>query len=68
MAAGIGSHTEGKTTTRQLDGRRFIRFGEVRGKRVAWVEFYTCGPNMHTISVRFQDQTVFYLEITPCLP
>ena len=56
---------EGKTTIRQLDGRRFVRFGEARGKRVACVEFYTCGPNMHEISVRFQDKTVFRFEITP---
>jgi hypothetical protein len=56
---------EGKTTVRQFNGRRFVRFGEFRGKKVAWVEFYTCGPDMHTISVRFQDQTVFYFEITP---
>ncbi len=56
---------EGKTTIRQLDGRRFVRFGEVRGKRVAWVEFFTAGPNFHSISIRFQDRTAFYFEITP---
>src|SRR5258708_39733240 len=56
---------EGKTTIRQLEGRRFVRFGEVRGKRVAQVEFYTCGPNYHSISVYFQDRTVLYLKITP---
>jgi hypothetical protein len=56
---------EGKTTIRQFQGRRFVRFGEVRGKKVAWVEFFTAGPNIHSISVRFQDQTVFHLEITP---
>ncbi len=56
---------EGKTTIRQFDGRRFVRLGEVRGKKVAWVEFYTCSPNWHSISIRFQDQTMLYLEITP---
>ena len=56
---------EGKTTTRQLAHRRFVRFGDVRGKRVAWVEFYTCSPNFHEINVRFQDKTVFHFEITP---
>jgi hypothetical protein len=56
---------EGKTTIRQFKGRRFVRFGEFRGKRVAWVEFYTCGPNYHSISVHFQDRTVLYLKITP---
>ncbi len=56
---------DGKTTIRQFNGRRFVRFGEVRGKRVACVEFYTCGPNFHSIAVRFQDRTAFHLEITP---
>jgi hypothetical protein len=56
---------QGKTTIRQLDGRRFVRFGEFRCKKVAWVEFYTCGPDIHTISVRFQGRTTFYLKITP---
>ncbi len=56
---------EGKTVTRQFLGRRFVRFGDVRGKRVAWVEFYTCEPNMHSIAVRFLDQTVLHFEITP---
>jgi hypothetical protein len=56
---------DGKTTTRQFDGRRFVRFGDIRGKRVAWVEFYTCGSNMHSIAVRFADKTVLHFEITP---
>ncbi len=56
---------EGKTTVRQFEGRRFVRFGEVRGKRVAWVELFTAGGDGHYLSVRFQDQTVFSLEITP---
>jgi hypothetical protein len=56
---------EGKTTIRQLSGRRFVSFGEFRGKRAAKVQFYTCSPNTHTISVHFQDKTVFYLELTP---
>ncbi len=56
---------EGKTTIRRLEGRRFVRFGEVRGKRVAWVEFFSAEPNFHTISVRFQDRTVFCLHVTP---
>lgn len=56
---------DGKTTTRQLAGCRFVRFGEVRGKRVAWVQFYTCGSENHSISIRFQDRTVLYFTITP---
>jgi hypothetical protein len=56
---------EGKTTVRQFEGRRFIRLGEVRGKTVAWVEIYTGGPNGHSVTVRFQDQTGLHLDITP---
>jgi hypothetical protein len=56
---------EGKTTVRQFNGRRFVRFGEVQGKRVSYVEFFTAGPNMHSIGVHFQDRTAFYLDITP---
>ncbi len=56
---------EGKTTIRQFDGRRFVRFGDVRGKRVAWVEFFTAGGETHEINVQFQDHTVFHFEITP---
>jgi hypothetical protein len=56
---------EGKTTIRQFEGRRFVRFGEVRGKTLAWVELYTAGPDGHAITVRFQDQTGLDLEITP---
>jgi hypothetical protein len=56
---------EGKTAIRQFEGRRFVRFGEVRGKTLAWVELYTAGPDGHFITVRFQDQTGLHLEITP---
>ena len=56
---------DGKTVTRQFDGRRFVRFGEFRGKRVARVEFYTWGSENHSISIRFQDRTVLYFTITP---
>jgi len=56
---------EGKTTVRQFAARRFVRLGEVRGKRVAWVEFYSAGREWHSITVRFQDQTGLALEITP---
>lgn len=56
---------EGKTVTRQFEGRRFVRFGEFRGKKVAWVEFYTWGSEYHSISVRFQDRTMLYFTINP---
>src|ERR1700757_1496596 len=56
---------DGKTMTRQFEGRRFVRFGEFRGKRVARVEFYTWGSENHSISIRFQDRTVLYFTITP---
>jgi hypothetical protein len=54
-----------KTTVRQFAGRRFVRLGEVRGKKVAWVELYTAGPDRHSVTVRFQDQTGLHLEIKP---
>jgi hypothetical protein len=47
---------EGKTTIRQFQGRRFVRFGEFRGKKVAWVEFYSWGGEYNSISIRFQDR------------
>jgi hypothetical protein len=56
---------DGKTTVRQFAGRRFIRFGEIKGKVVAWLEVYTAGPDGHSITVRFQDQTGLNLKITP---
>lgn len=56
---------DGKTVTRQFDGRRFVRFGEFRGKRVAWVEFYTWGSEYHSITVRFRDRTMLSFLINP---
>jgi hypothetical protein len=56
---------EGKTTIRQFDGRRFVEFREFQGKRVSRVVFYTCGSEYHSVSVRFQDGSSFYLTITP---
>jgi hypothetical protein len=56
---------DGKTTIRQFEGWRFVRFGDVRGKRVAWVELLTAGGDGHYLTLRFQDQTVLSLEITP---
>ncbi len=56
---------EGKTTVRQFEGRRLVRFGEMRGKKVAWVELFTAGGDGHSLSVHFLDQTVFDCEITP---
>ncbi len=56
---------DGKTTIRHFEGRRFIRLGEVRGKRIAWLELFTSGGDGHYLTVRFQDQTALSLEITP---
>jgi len=56
---------EGKTIVRQFPGRRLVRLGEVRGKKLAWVEIYTAGPDGHSISLRFQDQTGLLLDVTP---
>jgi hypothetical protein len=55
----------GETTIRRYSNRRFVQFGEFRGKKIARVEFYTCSPNYHSIALYFQDRTVFYLKITP---
>ncbi len=56
---------DGKTTIRHFEGRRFVRLGEVRGKRIAWLELFTSGGDGHYLTVRFQDQTALSLEITP---
>jgi hypothetical protein len=56
---------EGKTTIRKFDGRRFVEFREFRGKRISRVVFYTAGHEHHSVNVRFQDGTSFYLTITP---
>src|SRR5882724_1356260 len=59
------SQREGKTTIRQLDGRRFVRLGEVRGKVVAHVELFTSAGDSHSITVRFTDRTALNLAISP---
>ena len=56
---------EGKTTTRQFDGRRLVEFREFHGKKVSRVVFYTCASQYHSVSVRFQNGTSFCLTITP---
>jgi hypothetical protein len=56
---------DGKTTIRQFDGRRLVEFREFQGKRVSRVVFTTCGSEHHSVNVRFQDGTSFYLTITP---
>jgi hypothetical protein len=56
---------EGKTTIRQLNGRRFVRLGEVRGKVVAHVELFTSQGDSHSLTIRFKDQTALYLLISP---
>src|SRR5262249_11040550 len=55
---------DGKTTVRHFEGRRVISMGEVHGKRVSRLELFTAR-EAHYLSVRFQDQTVLSLEITP---
>jgi hypothetical protein len=59
------SNREGKTTVRQYVDRRFVRFGEVRGKVVAHVELFTSKQDSHSLTVRFQDQTALALSISP---
>jgi hypothetical protein len=59
------SNREGKTTVRQYVDRRFVRFGEVRGKVVAHVELFTSKQDSHSLTIRFQDQTALNLAISP---
>jgi hypothetical protein len=56
---------EGKTTVRQYIDRRFVRFGEVRGKVVAHVELFTSKQDSHSLTIRFQDRTALNLDISP---
>src|SRR5882724_4248894 len=56
---------EGKTTIRQLKGRRFVRFGEFKGKTVASLELFTSGGDSHALTIRFQDRTILHLGISP---
>jgi hypothetical protein len=56
---------EGKTTIRQLSGRRFVRLGEFKGKTVASVELFTSKQDSHSLTIRFQDRTDLHLAISP---
>ncbi len=56
---------EGKTTIRQLKGRRFVRFGEFRGKTIASLELFTSDGDSHAFTIRFQDRTALHLGISP---
>jgi hypothetical protein len=56
---------EGKTTIRQLKGRRFVRLGEFKGKTVASVELFTSKQDSHSLTIRFQDRTDLHLLISP---
>ena len=59
------TNRDGKTTVRQLEGRRFVRISEVRGKVVAYVELFTSQGDSHSITVSFADKTVLHLGIAP---
>ena len=56
---------EGKTTVRQFHGRRFVRFGEFKGKTVACLELFTSKQDSHSLAIRFQDRTNLHLLISP---
>jgi len=56
---------EGKTTIRQLNGRRIVRFGEVKGKTIASLELFTSDGDSHAFTIRFQDRTTLHLGIAP---
>ncbi len=56
------THREGKTTIRQLHGRRF---GEFKGKTVAFLELFTSKQDSHSLTIRFQDRTNLHLLISP---
>ena len=55
---------EGKTTIRQLNGRRLVRFGEFKGKTVASLELFTSDGDSHSLTIRFQDRTALNLAIS----
>ena len=59
------TNREGKTTVRQYQDRRFVRFGEVRGKVVAHVELFTSKQDSHSLTIRFQDRTALNMAISP---
>jgi hypothetical protein len=59
------TNREGKTRIRQYADRRFVRFGEVRGKVVAHVELFTSKQDSHSLTIRFQDQTALNMAISP---
>ena len=56
---------EGKTTIRQLKGRRFVHFGEFKGKTVSSLELFTSGGDSHAFTIRFQDRTALHFGISP---
>jgi len=56
---------EGKTTIRQLNGRRVVRFGEVKGKTIASLELFTSDGDSRAFIIRFQDRTALHLGISP---
>jgi hypothetical protein len=56
---------DGKTTVQKYVDRRFVRFGEFRGKTVASVELLTSEQDSHSLTVYFQDRTVWNLLISP---
>jgi hypothetical protein len=59
------TNRDGKTTIRQLDDRRMVRLGEVRGKTVSYVELYTSKQDSHSLTIRFTDKTRLGLAIAP---
>jgi hypothetical protein len=59
------SRREGKTTIRQLAGRRVIRMGELKGKVVTYVELFTSKQDSHSLDIRFRDHTTLHLMVSP---
>jgi hypothetical protein len=59
------TRTEGKTTIRQLAGRRFVRFGEFQGKTITSVELFTSQKDSNALTIRFTDGTTLNLAISP---
>ncbi len=54
----------GKTTIRRLQGRCFIRFEEIKGKTVDYVEVYL-HRHHHSLAIMFQDKTDLRFMIEP---
>jgi hypothetical protein len=50
---------------RRFNGRKFVEFPQIKGKRVEKLELFTSSEN-HSIDIGFDDNTTLSLNIEPC--